>query len=136
MRKTEEAIFDVTGVATTLFRPPRGFVFRVRPGIVVDRFGLQMILWTISTLDWRRDMRPKKVVRRVMRYAHPGAILTLSRLRELFSVGGRRSVDYRGSLPLVIDALRDAGYEILPVSEMLERIPATDLEPERMLERA
>ncbi|MHB0976918.1 MAG: polysaccharide deacetylase family protein [Candidatus Aquicultorales bacterium] len=134
--KTDEVIFEVTGVATKLFRPPRGLYSEAARKIIVDEFGYRMVMWTVSALDWRRDMRPGQIKRRIARYVHPGAILLFHDSGALIRrEGGKRSSTVQ-ALPLVIDYLRERGYEIIPVSEMLERLADERLEPRRILERA
>ncbi|MCL5291107.1 MAG: polysaccharide deacetylase family protein [Actinobacteria bacterium] len=135
LRRAEAAIFSVTGVATRLFRPPRGLYSNAVRRIVVDEFGLQMILWTVSALDWR-GLTPKQIVRRIARYVRPGAIILFHDSGALLRREGGKRASTVEALPLVIDYLRSAGYEIVPVSEMLDRLTDTEMEPRRALERA
>ncbi|MCL4499083.1 MAG: polysaccharide deacetylase family protein [Chloroflexi bacterium] len=136
LRRTDEAIFSVTGVSTRLFRPPRGLYSGAVRRIVVGEFGLRMILWTVSTLDWRRDVTPRQIVKRIAHYLHPGAVILFHDSGALFRREGGKRMTTVKALPMVIDHLREAGYEIVPVSEMLDRLADTAVEPERVLERA
>ncbi len=135
IRRGADAIFSVTGVDPKLFRPPRGLYSEAVRRIVVEEFGLQMVLWTVSALDWRR-LSPGQIVRRVARFVRPGAIILFHDSGALLRREGGKRTSTVEALPLVIDYLREAGYQIVPVSEMLRHLADSELEPRRILERA
>lgn len=135
IRRGADAIFSVTGVNAKLFRPPRGLYSEAVRRIVVEEFGLQMVLWTVSALDWRR-LSPRQIVRRVARFVRPGAIILFHDSGALLRREGGKRTSTVEALPLVIDYLREAGYQIVPVSEMLRHLTDSELEPRRILERA
>lgn len=116
LSKTDVAIKDVTGVSTKLFRPPRGIYSQASRQLLVE-LGYKIILWSVSSVDWRRTS-PNWIVNRIRRYARYGSII-------LFHDGGallRREGGLRGNtvkaLPLVIDYLQ-SHFQIIPVSKML-----------------
>lgn len=135
VRRTDAAIRTTTGIATRLFRPPRGLYSGTVRRIVVDEFGHQLVLWTVSALDWRR-LTPRQIVRRVARYVRPGAIILFHDSGALLRREGGKRTSTVEALPLVIDYLKGAGYEVLSISEMLERFPSQESATDRVLERA
>lgn len=98
-KRTLEAL---SGEEIRLFRPPFGVV---NPTIArsVKRLGLQTVGWSIRSFDTVRYNRPgwqQRVVRRVMRRLHPGAVILLhDRLSEAPAL-----------LSTLLDRLSAAGY--------------------------
>lgn len=94
---------SILGVAPALTRPPYGnSTDGVRKVI-----GTPIILWSVDTLDWQsRD--PEAVVATAMSQVHDGAVILM---HDIYST----SVD---AVPTLIDALREAGYELATVSEL------------------
>jgi peptidoglycan/xylan/chitin deacetylase (PgdA/CDA1 family) len=134
VRLTNKIIRHVTGVETRLFRPPRGVYSNAVRKLLVEEEGYRIILWTVSSIDWRR-VSPRLIVRRVARYVSPGGILLFHDSGALIRREGGRRVNTVQALPLVIDYLRAIGYEIVPVSELLRRLEEEEIEPRGALER-
>lgn len=74
MRKAQETISEVTGVAPVLFRAPfGGRWFGMRA--VQRELGLTGVMWTVIAFDWM--LPANAIVRRLLRYARNGAIFCL-----------------------------------------------------------
>ncbi|RJQ53215.1 MAG: polysaccharide deacetylase family protein [Actinobacteria bacterium] len=116
-------IEQVTGVAPVLFRPPRGIYGNAIRQLVVD-MGYRMILWTLSTIDWR-GKRPSSILRRVRARIRPGGIILFHDSGALIKCEGGSRENTVQAVGLVIDYLKDVrGYELVTVSEMLRRLDA------------
>jgi len=105
--KAEESIKNVTGVKTTLFAPPYGDVNKT----VVDTaetLGYKVIMWSIDTIDWNtKDYT--QIVERVEKKQHNGAIVLMHPTEVTVK-----------ALPFMIKSLKEKGYRISTVSEVLD----------------
>ncbi len=135
VHKTDQVIKRVTGVATNLFRPPRGIYSNAVRKLLVDEEGYRLILWSLSSTDWRK-INPSSILKRVARYIRPGAILLFHDSGALIRREGGSRENTVESLGMVIDYLRDKGYEIVPVSEMIKRIEEEEMETAGIWEQA
>lgn len=133
--KTNQVIKRVTGRSTNLFRPPRGIYSGAVRRLLVEEEGFRFILWTVSSLDWRK-VSPVAILRRIARYVRPGAILLFHDSGALVRREGASRSNTVESLPMVIDYLRTKGYEIVPVSEMLRRLEEEEVEAEGVWRQA
>lgn len=107
--KAEEAIREVTGATTRLIRTPNGDYNSMVVTALRD-MGYEVIQWSVDSLDW---MNPgvDSIVSRVLRLVKPGAIILMHA-----SDSSRQTVQ---ALPAVIQGLRDQGYQLVTVSELL-----------------
>lgn len=117
IRKADNAIFRHLGIKTALFRPPRGIYTNAVRQFLVNE-GYHMVLWTISSVDWR-GLSPKKIAYRVERFARNGSIILFHDSGALIKAEGASRENTVKALPLVIDLLRDSGYQFIPVGKML-----------------
>lgn len=117
IKKGQKAIRENLGITSDLFRPPRGLYTNAVRQMVVSR-GYTMVLWTISSVDWR-GLSAKRIAARIQKYIHNGAIILFHDSGALLKAEGASRENTVKALPLVIDLLRDSGYLILPVGEML-----------------
>ncbi|MFC7732272.1 polysaccharide deacetylase family protein [Actinomadura keratinilytica] len=103
VRRTQQAVQDVTGVAPALFRPPYGAVDE-RVANAVD---MPLILWSVDTLDWlHRDVR--RNITAGVREPRRGGIV-------LFHDIHRPTV---AAVPSVLEGLRERGFTFVTVSEL------------------
>ena len=100
IRQCQQAIEQATGTTPTLFRPPFG-VTNPTIGKTVKSLNLKTIGWTIRTYDTNR-CSDEKIIRRISRQLRPGAIILL---HDRLPQSAER-------LQMVIEAVREAGYEI------------------------
>ncbi len=114
----DKAIREVTGAETSLFRPPRGLFSQAVRGVVVDELGYQIVMWTVSSLDWRSPS-PARIARRVRHHIRPGGIVLFHDSGSWIRREGGTRANTVAALPVVIDELRASGYRLLPVSELM-----------------
>ena len=86
-----------------LTRPPYGNYNDVVSSIA----NTPLILWSVDTLDWQ-NRNPETILNITLNQVHDGAIILLHDIHPT-------SVE---SVPAIIDALRERGYEFTTVSEL------------------
>lgn len=96
-----ETVERLTGVKPKYFRPPFGAYNEAVKGILKEA-GMTWFNWSVGSLDWKTS-DPNKVVRNVVDYIHPGAIVLLHDTH-------RHTVQ---ALPRIIKELREKGYEFI-----------------------
>jgi peptidoglycan/xylan/chitin deacetylase (PgdA/CDA1 family) len=111
--RAQDALAALTGAPPRFFRPPWGMVNAAMFPLLRAR-GLRPVFWSIQPEGLRpapADAQAAYVVRR----AHPGAIV------DLHDAEGTPGAPARlvAALPVMIDGLRAAGYELTTVGELL-----------------
>ncbi len=105
--QTQRIIKDITGKDTTLFATPYG----EKKQHVIDaagELGYTIIFWTIDTLDWQKGRSAEVIANKVINNAKNGAIVLMHPTENTTK-----------SLPIMIEALKNKGYELNTVSEIL-----------------
>ncbi|MFD2370403.1 polysaccharide deacetylase family protein [Brevibacillus sp. GCM10020057] len=114
MEKTQETIYESTGIRPQLFRPPGGY-YSDEVVNVAKRAGFLVVMWSWhqDTRDWS-DPGVQKIVRKVLTNARNGDIV-------LFH-------DYGGNRKQTVEALREIlpklhkrGYRFVTVSELMHQ---------------
>ncbi len=105
--KCSDKIEELTGVPTTLFRPPYGD-YNGEVITAAREQGYEVIQWDVDSLDWK-SYGVKPMVERVTQNAKPGSIV-------LFHNNSDYIVE---ALPQILDQLIAQGYRIVPVSQIL-----------------
>lgn len=111
--RTEDALNEIIGYRTKLFRPPYGFLYNE----LVEKLGKMnyyVIAWDVDTLDWQEDP-PEVIASRVVDNIHPGAIILMHDGAE--SSGDRTNTIL--SLQQIIPRLQEQGYEFVTVPDLL-----------------
>jgi len=106
IKQTEEIVYEITGIKTTLFAPPYGD-YNETTVKAAEALGYKTIMWSIDTIDWRRD-GVSKILERVFRKPHNGALVLM-----------HPTSDTVKALPQMIDELSKRGFRIGTVSEAL-----------------
>lgn len=130
---TERLIEAQLGVKTVFFRPPYGIDHQPETADEVSVFpvaqsmGYMLIGARIDPHDWGdvgggAPPSASTIVQRVMADASKGSIM-------MFHDGGGDRSQTVAALPQVIDGLRAAGYEIVPVSELVNQTRAQVMPP-------
>ena len=124
---TQRLIGSTLGVKTILFRPPYGidhqpeYAEEVAQLPLVQEMGYLIVGQRIDPDDWSlRDGKPipaKEIVDSVLRQADRGNIILLH------DGGGDRSQTL-AALPQIIDVLRERGYQLVSVSDLLKKTRA------------
>jgi len=105
---TNELIQTLTGVIPHLFRPPGGhYDSRVSDAAYASE--MVTVLWSVNTSDYK-GISSSEICSRVVTNVRPGAIILL-----------HDGVDNtRRALPSIVNRLRERGYTIVTVGEMIE----------------
>lgn len=105
-----ERVITVAAPKPVLFRPPGG-AYNDNVLAEVQKRGYTTILWSIDPGDWRRPS-VTQVVDGVMNHIEPGSIVLLHE--------GQYPLPTPEAIGIIIDKLREQGYEIVTVSELLQ----------------
>ncbi len=108
---TSNLIYKVTGVRTSLFRPPGGIKTN-GPYAYAKNQKYATIMWSSDSSDYARPS-VSKLISNVMREAKPGGIVLMH------DGGGNRS-NTVAALPEIINTFRRQGYRFVTVPELLE----------------
>jgi peptidoglycan/xylan/chitin deacetylase (PgdA/CDA1 family) len=117
LESADAAISAVTGRTTRpLWSPSAGYQdARVRA--LAASLGYRPILWTVDSGDWTTEATPESVFSHVVNGASNGAIVVLH-------FDSPTSTETTAQiLPAAIDTLRDAGYRLVTITELLTTTP-------------
>ena len=108
--RTSSLIEELTGVKTSIFRPPGGIV---NNGLAAyaQKKNYAVVLWSADSLDWRTPT--ESLMDNVMKQANSGGIVLMH------DGGGNRSRTVQ-ALPDIIARLRKEGYKFVTVPELLQ----------------
>ena len=109
LMKAHQKVKQITGVDMNLFRPPYGdYDNEVIKN--AKACGYYTIQWDVDSLDWK-DYGVENIVETVTQHKNlqNGSII-------LMHNGAKYTAD---ALPKVIEGLKEKGYEIVPVSELI-----------------
>jgi peptidoglycan/xylan/chitin deacetylase (PgdA/CDA1 family) len=113
LEDTAQLMYEVTGVQTSLFRPPNGFLHNGLVDYALKRKDA-VVLWSLDSEDWRGSQTSvEKIVNRVVTGVKPGGIILMH------DGGGDRSRTVQ-ALPKIIEQLTNLGYKFVSVPELLE----------------
>jgi len=114
--RTDEIIFSILGERPKYIRPPwGGFNLSLVKFMKDDE--RTFVLWSLDSRDWQRDISVREIVERVLKRVRPGDII-------LFHDGrwddiSKKTVE---ALPVIIDRIKEEGYEILPLPQEIRYI--------------
>ena len=111
--RTQERLGEVTGTAPRFFRPPWGMVNASLFG-TLRRAGLSCVFWSIQP-EGLRARAPGAQTAHVLAHAHAGAIVDLHDADGVAGAPERLAA----ALPAMIDGLREGGYTLTTVGELL-----------------
>ena len=97
----------ITGCKVNLFRPPYGD-YDSKVVEVMDKQKQYTVQWSVDSLDWK-DKTAEQIHQRVVENIHPGAIV-------LFHNAAKNTP---AALPGILKSLKEMGYKIVPVSELI-----------------
>ena len=106
--KTQEAIKNACGFTPTLLRPPYGAITKRQREWIENQFGLNVILWSVDPLDWKRP-GASVITQRILSGAQSGAIILSHDIHQ-------QTVD---AMPATLDALLAKGYKFVTVSQLI-----------------
>ena len=110
--RTQQAVFDITGVYPLFLRPSYGSINQT----VKEHAGLPMIMWSVDPQDWLyRD--PENLCRHILTRVKDGDIIIMHDIHDSTVKG----------VDILIPYLVDMGFQLVTVSELFE---ARGIEPE------
>jgi peptidoglycan-N-acetylglucosamine deacetylase len=123
--QTQDAIKNASGFTPTLLRPPYGAITPRQREWIENRFGLNIILWSVDPLDWKRP-GASVITQRILSQTRPGAIILSHDIHK-------QTVD---AMPATLDALIAKGYKFVTVSQLIamnkpKPIPAETADADR-----
>jgi len=107
------AIEAAVGVRPRVFRAPYG-EYDDRIVALAEGLGMQPVQWSIDSGDWRR-VDADAIARQVQSRAFPGAIVLLHSNLEQTAL----------AVPALVENLLEAGYLLVPVSELMHEAEFT-----------
>jgi peptidoglycan/xylan/chitin deacetylase (PgdA/CDA1 family) len=109
---TAAIIYKTTGVKTSIFRPPGGFLHN---GVanVAKKEKDAVVMWSVSSADTDWHAQPQAFVNNVLKGAKPGSIV-------LMHDGGGNHTKTVKALPQIIAGLKQRGYQFVTVPELLK----------------
>jgi peptidoglycan-N-acetylglucosamine deacetylase len=115
------AIFAVTGVRTTYFRPPHGN-YDADTIAAARAAGETVVLWDVDPGDWR-TVTPDQITAAVTAQARAPAVIILHN-------GKDATVEALGS---IVAAYRRAGFAFVTLDELQQRVPLSEInDPQRV----
>ncbi|MEG6617037.1 polysaccharide deacetylase family protein [Peptococcaceae bacterium 1198_IL3148] len=107
-------IKKATGQEAQLIRCPNG-AWRGAVLEAANEVNYTVIQWDTDSLDWFKDRTADQIAQRVLKGVHPGDII----LMHASDVCDRTPE----ALPVILDGLKEQGYKLVTVSQLLEYGP-------------
>jgi len=110
--KTQQAVFEASGVTPHLFRPPRGYYDVQTVGVARDA-GFRIVLWSWDedSRDWQL-ISPTEISKNVLANVHSGDIV-------LFHDSGGNRGRTITALRSILPQLKENGFQCITVSQLL-----------------
>ena len=100
------------GAEPTLFRPPYGLRLIGLP-LEVEKADMRTIMWDVAERDSSTDSA-EVYAANILRKVRPGSIVLIHAMY-------RHHDNARAALPLILSGLKERGYRVVTVSELLEK---------------
>ena len=107
LRRCSDLVASITGTPTTLFRPPYG-EYNDDVVRVSRELGYECVQWNVDSLDWK-NLGRENMIRQCTKSVNPGDIV-------LFHNDSKYILE---ALPEILEYYTQAGYKIIPVSQLL-----------------
>ncbi|WP_016950835.1 polysaccharide deacetylase family protein [Anabaena sp. PCC 7108] len=112
IEKTNELIYQTTGVKTSFFRPPGGYLNNGLAAYAKSQKN-SVVMWSVTSADTDPRAKYQVFVKNILRDAKPGAIVLMH------DGGGNRERTVK-ALPEIINGLKQQGYRFVTIPELLE----------------
>ncbi len=106
--KTDQIIRQTLNVKSKYFAPPSGAYNEDTVNAARD-LNYNVIMWSIDTIDWRKDSTSDKIINRVVSKAHNSAIVLMHPKEETIK-----------ALPTIIKSLKEQGYKLGKISDIVQ----------------
>ena len=114
IKRTNEAIFSITGYSPVLFRPVEGqYTDKLIDAVTKEGYKVVMWSWHLDTEDWK-DPGVDKIVKKVIDATTPGNVIS-------FHDGGGNREQTVKALEEILPILEKDGYEFVTISELLKK---------------
>ncbi len=107
LQRCSDLVQSITGTPTTLFRPPYG-EYNDDVVRVSRQMGYECVQWNVDSLDWK-NLGTENMIRQCTKSVNPGDIV-------LFHNDSKYILE---ALPEILEYYTQAGYKIIPVSQLL-----------------
>lgn len=107
--KSHDIIKEILNIDSKYFAPPSG-AYNDNTVKASKDLGYELILWSIDTIDWRKDSVKDIIVKRVTEKAHNSAIVLMHPTAETVK-----------ALPEIINYLYQNGYKIGTISDVIKK---------------
>jgi peptidoglycan/xylan/chitin deacetylase (PgdA/CDA1 family) len=112
LKRTQAIIKKMTGGTPRYFRPPYGEVDE-RVAAIAQKAGLTTIQYDIASGDPDAGLSPQRIIKSILRDAKDGSIIVFHM--------NRKGVHTAEVLPDIIDGLRERGFTLVTVGELLRK---------------
>jgi peptidoglycan/xylan/chitin deacetylase (PgdA/CDA1 family) len=112
IERTNDLIYKTTGVKTSFFRPPGGYLNNGLATYAKSKKD-SVVMWSVTSADTDPRAKYQVFVKNVIRDAKPGAIVLMH------DGGGNRERTVK-ALPEIISGLKQQGYRFVTVPQLLE----------------
>jgi len=120
IERTQNVIFDTTGVRSTLMRPPFGA--RTPATLrVIRKLGLEPVMWNVTCYDWKRTSA-ERILSHVERQMRGGDVILLHD-GGYRTMGADRSHSVEAS-NRILQRYGDDGYRFVTISQMMQETTA------------
>ncbi len=109
IQTSHNILVNLTDRTPKYFRPPNGD-YDDLVVLTAREMGYETIIWAVDSLDWKNP-GSTYIVERVSKLVFPGAVL-------LFHASDSAKQTHE-ALPMVLENLKSAGYEILPLDQLM-----------------
>lgn len=108
IEKTHNIIKEILDMDAKYFAPPSG-AYNENTIKASKDLGYKLIMWSVDTIDWRKDSTKDIIIKRVIEKIHNSAIVLMHPTEETVK-----------ALPEIIDYLKSNGYEIGKISDIIK----------------
>ncbi|MTI67489.1 MAG: polysaccharide deacetylase [Firmicutes bacterium] len=105
--QTDILLKEITNTTPKYFAPPAG-AYNKNTIKAANDLNYKIIMWSIDTIDWRKDSTSDKITNRVIKKANNSAIVLMHPKEQTVK-----------ALPSIIKILKQKGYEIGRVSDVI-----------------
>ncbi len=109
IKSAHDVLVNLTGTTPKYLRPPNGD-YDDLVVLAAKELGYETVIWAVDSLDWKNP-GVDYIVERVSKLAFRGAII-------LFHASDSAKETDR-ALPMVLDNLKTAGYELMPLGQLM-----------------